>query len=45
MRDILVHFGEHHYEIAEEIERTGELSDECRENIVSIAKKFLQERK
>ncbi len=44
MNEVLVHFGEHHYEIAKEIETTGQLSDECREEIVSIARKYLQER-
>ena len=44
MAELLQHFKEKHFYIAEEIERTCVLSDECRENIISIAKKYLQER-
>ena len=40
---LLNHFEEKHFEIAEEIENTGILTDECKENIIHIAKKYLQE--
>ena len=44
MAELLKHFEEKHFYIAEEIERTSVLSDECRKNIISIAEKYLQER-
>ena len=44
MAELLQHFKEKHFYIAEEIERTCVFSDECRKNIISIAKKYLQER-
>ena len=40
---LLNYFEEKHFDVAEEIENTGVLTDECKENIVHIAKKFLQE--
>lgn len=42
--EILIYFNEKHFDIVESIETSGELSDECRKNIVQIAEKYLQER-
>ena len=44
MHDLLCYFDEKHFEIADEINRTGILEDQCRERIIRIAKKFLQGR-
>lgn len=44
MDGMLRYFAEKHFEISEEIEGTGALTEECREKIVSIAKKYFQER-
>ena len=44
MHDLLCYFDEKHFEIADEINRTGILEDQCRERIIRIAKEFLQGR-
>ena len=44
MVGLLRHFSEKHFDISEEIETIGVLSDECKENIIRIAEKYLQER-
>ena len=41
---LLQHFHEQHAEIAERIDADGLLSDDCREQILSIAKEYLQGR-
>ena len=42
--NLLKHFAEKHSEIAENINGSGVLEDECREEIIRIAKEFLQGR-
>lgn len=44
INEILEHFKNKHFEIAESIETTGLLTDEVKERIIDIAKKYLQER-
>ena len=44
MADLIMHFGEHHYEVAREIEQTGVLTDENRDRIIAIAKEYLEKR-
>ena len=44
MYDLLCYFNEKHFEIADEINQSGKLEDECRERIIRIAKEFLQGR-
>ena len=44
MHDMLCYFNEKHFEIADEINQSGKLEDECRERIIRIAKEFLQGR-
>ena len=44
MAELLVHFTEKHFELTERIETTGQLTDEDKEKIVAIARKYLQER-
>ena len=44
MHDLLCYFDEKHFEITDEINRTGILEDQCRERIIRIAKEFLQGR-
>ena len=40
MHDMLCYFNEKHFEIADEINQSGKLEDECRERIIRIAKEF-----
>ena len=42
--NLLKHFAEKHFEIAESINGSGVLEDDCREEIIRIAKEFLQGR-
>lgn len=44
MAELLGYFNEKHSEIVDEIESNGVLSDECKENIIRIAEKYLRER-
>ena len=44
MKEILKHFEHKHFEIAEKIEVTGLLDDECKKEILEIAEKYLKER-
>lgn len=44
IQNLLKNFEEKHFEIAESINRSGLLEDECREEIIRIAKEFLQGR-
>lgn len=44
MSELLEHFNNKHFEIAEQIENTGVLEDECKGKIIEIAEKYLQER-
>lgn len=44
MNEILQHFEDKHFEIAEKIETTGVLDDETKQNIVEIAKRYIEER-
>lgn len=44
MAELLGYFNEKHSEIVDEIESSGGLSDECKENIIRIAEKYLRER-
>lgn len=42
--ELLEHFRQKHFDIIDEIERTGRLEDACRDEIVRIAEAYLQER-
>ena len=44
VQNMLKYFEEKHFEIAENINGSGVLEDECREEIIRIAKEFLQGR-
>lgn len=44
IHEILEYFRKNHYEIADRIETSGLLSDEDRNEIIEIAKKYIQER-
>ncbi|MBQ8001002.1 MAG: F0F1 ATP synthase subunit alpha [Ruminococcus sp.] len=41
---LIRHFSEKHFEMLNEIEMTGVLTDECKESIISVAKKYIKER-
>ncbi|MBE6573410.1 MAG: F0F1 ATP synthase subunit alpha [Ruminococcaceae bacterium] len=44
LRELLDHFEESYFEITERLENDGLLSDEDREEIIKVAKKFVEER-
>lgn len=44
MNDLLKHFCEKHIDIIEKIDNTGLLDEECKQSIIQIAEKYLQER-
>lgn len=43
MNKIIQHFNDKHFDIIEKIDLSGLLDDECKEEIIKIAKKYLQE--